>query len=367
MLIAASVGGRTRCPTSGRTSPSTPSVSSSSGDPKQSIYRFRRASIGLFLDARDRFSTEAVRLTHELPDGACARRLGEPGVRRPDGGGTARPAAEVRAARPPTGRSTRRGIACSCSDGPHAKDERLRAGVLRELEAATVADAVAGILDAPGDWPVEDGDGWRPARPEDIAILLPTRTSLTTLTDALRSRGVEFRAETGTLVYETQEIRDLIVDPARGRPRCRRGRARRGVAVTDPGLRRRRPRHLRRRRRSMGSGRGPCRISDPDPSGDGGARLPRRAPGGAVVDGTERADRADRPRPAGDDARVRRAACARRVAPDPVPRRPGAPVRGVAVGRPRRVRRVVRPPALRHGAGPRAAAARSPTTTRCAS
>ncbi len=179
------------------------------GDPKQSIYRFRRASIGLFLDARDRFSTEAVRLTTNfrtvpaLVDWVNQVFGGLMAEERPGQQPKYEPLVAHRAEHPA-------GHRVQLLGRPHAKDEKLRAGVLRELEAATVADAVAGILDAPGDWPVEDGDGWRPARPEDIAILLPTRTSLTTLTDALRSRGVEYRAETGTLVYETQEIRDLM-------------------------------------------------------------------------------------------------------------------------------------------------------------
>ena len=180
------------------------------GDPKQSIYRFRRASIRLFLEARARFAAGTVRLSTNFRTVAplvtwvndvfgelmAEERPGEqPGydpldAHRPDG---------------PAGHHV------TLLGGPHTKEEKLSAGALRELEAATVADAVAGILAEPDRWPVEDDDtGWRPARPEDIAILLPTRTSLTTLMDALRQRHVEFRAETGTLVYETQEIRDLI-------------------------------------------------------------------------------------------------------------------------------------------------------------
>ena len=94
--------------------------------------------------------------------------------------------------------------------GPHPKAEKLRAGPLRELEAATVATAVAEILAHPDEWPVEVDGEWRGARPEDIAILVPTRTSLGVLMDALRGRDIDVRAETGTLVYDTQEIRDLL-------------------------------------------------------------------------------------------------------------------------------------------------------------
>ncbi len=181
------------------------------GDPKQSIYRFRRADIGLFLEARDRFAGEAVRLTtnfrtvapilawvNDVFGGLMAEEI--PG-RRP----RYEPLAARRGPSPADHRVTLLG-------GRHEKDEKLRAGPLRELEAATVADAIAGVLDRPGDWPVEDRSTgeWRPARPEDIAILIPTRTSLGVLTDALSERGVEYRTETGTLVYETQEVRDLV-------------------------------------------------------------------------------------------------------------------------------------------------------------
>ena len=182
------------------------------GDPKQSIYRFRRADIELFLTARDRFAGESVRLSTNFRTVAPVlewvnHAFGElmadeiPG-RRP----RYEPLAAHRSA-DDSGRDHR----VALLGEPHSKEEGLRAPALRELEAHTVADAVAAILGAPEDWPVEDDEaGWRPARPDDIAILVPTRTSLGGLMDALRDRGVDFRAETGTLVYETQEIRDLL-------------------------------------------------------------------------------------------------------------------------------------------------------------
>jgi len=179
------------------------------GDPKQSIYRFRRADIGLFLAARDRFGGDPVRLTtnfrtvepilawvNEVFGSLMAEEV--PGRR---------PQYEPLAAHRMPGAGDHR---VTVLGRPHDKAEKLRAGPLRELEAAAVADAIAGILADPGSRPVAVGDTWRPARAEDIAILIPTRTSLGVLTDALRLRGVEFRAETGTLVYETQEVRDLI-------------------------------------------------------------------------------------------------------------------------------------------------------------
>jgi ATP-dependent exoDNAse (exonuclease V) beta subunit len=208
MLIAAAVGGRTP-PRDWWDIAVDPERLFFVGDPKQSIYRFRRASIGLFLEARDRFRDGKVQLSTnfrtvaplvEWVNDVFAQLMAE---ERPG----EQPGYEPLAAHRPDGPAGHR---VHLLGGPHTKDEGLSAGALRELEAVTVADAVAGILAEPQRWPVHDGGAWRDARPEDIAILLPTRTSLTTLMDALRDRGVEFRAETGTLVYETQEIRDLI-------------------------------------------------------------------------------------------------------------------------------------------------------------
>ncbi|MGZ6886861.1 MAG: UvrD-helicase domain-containing protein [Acidimicrobiia bacterium] len=183
------------------------------GDPKQSIYRFRRADIRLFLAARDRFAGEAVRLTANF---RTVRPIVEwvnavfGGLMSEEIPGRQPRYEPLAAQREPEAGAGADGHRVTLLGRPHEKDEGLRAGPLRELEAATVADAVAGVLAEPEAWPVEDAGGWRAARPEDIAILVPTRTSLGTLMDALRERGVEFRAETGTLVYETQEIRDLV-------------------------------------------------------------------------------------------------------------------------------------------------------------
>jgi len=53
--------------------------------------------------------------------------------------------------------------------------------------------------------------GWRPARPSDICILLPARTSLHLLEPRLDAAGIPYRAETSSLVYTTREVRDLLM------------------------------------------------------------------------------------------------------------------------------------------------------------
>ena len=58
---------------------------------------------------------------------------------------------------------------------------------------------------------MEDPDGSsRGARLGDITILIPARTSLPALEQALERAGIPYRAETSSLVYATRQVRDLM-------------------------------------------------------------------------------------------------------------------------------------------------------------
>src|SRR5690606_14971396 len=63
-----------------------------------------------------------------------------------------------------------------------------------------------------GEWFVRahDGEGTRPARLDDVAILTPSRPAARDVIDALEEHGVPHRLESRTLVYDAQEVRDLI-------------------------------------------------------------------------------------------------------------------------------------------------------------
>src|SRR5690606_23462787 len=83
------------------------------------------------------------------------------------------------------------------------------ASQLRQTEAQHLAAHCRDVVER--GWQVsEHGGGARPARYGDIAILLPARTILQPLERALTAEGIPYRVEGGSLVYATQEVRDLL-------------------------------------------------------------------------------------------------------------------------------------------------------------
>ena len=177
------------------------------GDPKQSIYRFRRADIAVFLAARDRLAGSVHRLTTNFRTTApvldWVNHVFERLIVEDPG---SQPAFEslhaFRTEPAPVGPSVAMLGGDPHPSGTPAKD-------LMDAEAAAVA-AMARTVVAEG-WSVGDGEGWRRARWTDVAILLPARTSLRPLERALESAGVPYRAESSSLVYGTGEVRDLLM------------------------------------------------------------------------------------------------------------------------------------------------------------
>ncbi|HLG73380.1 MAG TPA: UvrD-helicase domain-containing protein [Chloroflexota bacterium] len=179
------------------------------GDPKQSIYRFRRADIGIYEDVRAALGegSEVVALTQNFRSvepllawvnhHLGAHMTHEPGV-QPD----------YRALHPRPG-------SLDCQPPRHGA-YRLggpvdgKAGDRWLAEARSVA-ALAHQIIRDG-WLVTSGSDAapRPARYGDICVLLPTRTNLRRLERAFAFRDVPYRIESGSLVLNTQEVRDLL-------------------------------------------------------------------------------------------------------------------------------------------------------------
>jgi ATP-dependent helicase/nuclease subunit A len=189
------------------------------GDPKQSIYRFRRADISTFLAARDRFAVDAggtVSLTANFRtvepvidwvNHTFAALFAEtPDVDVPMPSQPAYVALDAQRAPAPAGPPV-------AVVGVEPHPFRTPADVIRTAESRDVANVIATALGE--GWQVhertEDGERWRPCRLGDMTILVPARTSLPFLEDALEAARIPFRTESSSLVYASRAVRDLLM------------------------------------------------------------------------------------------------------------------------------------------------------------
>lgn len=176
------------------------------GDAKQSIYRFRRASIETYLRAQNHigqpvslttnfrtvpavlrwvnavFGTLIQKLDQQQPEYEALDQHRKPG-------GSGAPVTVL---------------------GAQAHEGKVLAAELRDYEAADVASMIRKIIDE--QWQVYDEatKDWRLPRLSDIVILVPARTSLPFLEQALGAAQVPYRAEASSLVYHAGEIRALL-------------------------------------------------------------------------------------------------------------------------------------------------------------
>ena len=184
------------------------------GDPKQSIYRFRRADIALFAQAGKAQSITRKSLTRNF-------RSAEPiltwvndlfkGFMAPPSPGEEHVQPLYQALDPVRG-CPPVGPPVAVLNTEHPKE--ISTSGLREAEAEEVACAILTAVSQ--GWSVGDGkdengqDRWRKARLEDICILLPTRTSLPQLEQALENNHIPYRIEAGSLIWTSQAIREVM-------------------------------------------------------------------------------------------------------------------------------------------------------------
>lgn len=176
------------------------------GDPKQSIYRFRRANIATYLQAQQHIGetvtlTANFRTTPPIIDwvnAVCARLITASTNTQPayeklvayrEGAGSGAPVTIL-------------------GKNPHSAAESTVS--VPEAEAADVAGIIRHALD--NGWTIfDEGRGeWRPIEPADIAILVPTDPSIPTIVAALDDAGIAHNSLTGSGSYQAPHIRDLM-------------------------------------------------------------------------------------------------------------------------------------------------------------
>jgi exodeoxyribonuclease-5 len=183
------------------------------GDPKQSIYRFRRADIRTYAKTRSQIETlfpgnkievvsnfrsasPIINQVNQWFEGLLAEDQGQPGFSPLSA--TIDSAAHLL---PPV-------AAIDVRIEGLPPDEKVKSRPAREAEAKVVADLCRRLI---GNLQVRDRDeGNRPCRPGDIALLAPTSTELWIFERALEQRGIPIATQAGKNFYLRQEVQDMI-------------------------------------------------------------------------------------------------------------------------------------------------------------
>ena len=176
------------------------------GDARQSIYRFRRADVALFRSVADSLLETMVPLFQNFRSVPSVTNWVN-GVIGPLLGSHYTDLVPARKSLPGVKETTVRLLGeASTSNLP----------AIREKEAEEIAWSIKCMVGAGGvhaPWPVaanKDGSEARDARYDDVAVLLPTRASLEYIERALQDEKIPYRVESASLVWATQEVRDLL-------------------------------------------------------------------------------------------------------------------------------------------------------------
>ena len=177
------------------------------GDPKQSLYRFRGADIGVYLREAERAGAGAHetlntnwRSSPEIVDwvNAVFCRLIQPEA------GSQPQYVPLVAGRERRDDCTGARVLLLGTAGT----DSIRASTLREREFTDVAALVTRAVSE--GWPVDGPDAQRPLRLRDVCVLIPGRTALGPLVSSFEAAGVPYRVESSSLVYATRAETDLL-------------------------------------------------------------------------------------------------------------------------------------------------------------
>ena len=178
------------------------------GDPKQSIYRFRRADIAMYDEVRGSlFGGQPLEISQNFrsvtPIIDWVNDVFGQLIQKREGMQPAYIALDPRPdAVPPDEESVTlvRGAVPKASSMAHET---------RRVEAAALASLIAREVEG-GAWHVRDGEVVRRATYRDVVMLIPRRTELELYEEALASAGVPYRHEGGRSFFLRQEVRELV-------------------------------------------------------------------------------------------------------------------------------------------------------------
>ncbi len=183
------------------------------GDPKQSIYRFRRADISLYMQAQQHHQSREIRLLTNFRSGPqiiawINEVFGNLIQYRPGSQPNYEPLVANREA-PPIGAGV-----MVLGSRPHPKRSKktpdgFNMNEIRRVEAEEIAQTI--IRCRQQGWSVGEEGSWRPAKFSDIAVLVPGRPSMPALEDAFENLGIPYRIASTTNVWRSREVRDLIM------------------------------------------------------------------------------------------------------------------------------------------------------------
>ena len=183
------------------------------GDPKQSIYRFRRADVRQMRRLQERMAGDTLQLVQNFrsqrPVVDWVNKLFARWMTQ-DGGEQAAYTPIKHRWTADTGHKAAPRVWALGEE----QDDRLPA--VRRREAAEIAMLLHQVVGER--WQILDRDAtevvgtecYKNTKYSDICILMPTRTALRTLELALDDADVPYRLEGASLFFDTQEVRDLL-------------------------------------------------------------------------------------------------------------------------------------------------------------
>lgn len=194
------------------------------GDPKQSIYSFRRADVEQMLHLRDRMAAGGGRTVNlvqnfrsQQPLVTWVNRLFDSWMKRDR---DAEPSGQVQVDY--VNMAHRWSADTDSSVGPRVwalgnEEQPGPIGAIRQQEAADIANLLRQIVEEGWlklDQQATDAAGGREVYSRvdysDICILIRSRTSLPSLERALENSQIPYRLESASLIFESQEVRDLL-------------------------------------------------------------------------------------------------------------------------------------------------------------